>query len=146
MKFVDEKLARKIIDLGFDEPCWAWFHTQEEDVRYCYSEEQSPWKPSQVGKGVDNIIPLPTVEQVLDWLLKDKQVYIADDLDWGREHKPYWNAEAFFIGARTKHYITSTAGNGPRFETREEAVLGCIIKLFESQYDVDNYIIKGKRP
>ena len=73
MEFITYTQALELKQLGFDEPCWAWYNIPDEDIRYCYSEQRSPitnsqeeWNAQIWGSKVENI-GLPTSSQVLKW-------------------------------------------------------------------------------
>jgi len=73
MEFITYTQALELKQLGFDEPCWAWYNIPDEDIRYCYSEQRSPitnsqeeWNARIWGSKVENI-GLPTSSQVFKW-------------------------------------------------------------------------------
>ncbi len=41
-EFIPYQQGLQLKELGFDEPCWAWWHIEDRDTRFCYSEQRSP--------------------------------------------------------------------------------------------------------
>ena len=73
MEFIPYTQAIDLKQLGFNEPCWAWYNISDEDIRYCYSEQRTPivnsqeeWNAQIWGSKVENI-GLPTFSQVFKW-------------------------------------------------------------------------------
>ena len=73
MEFITYTQALELKQLGFDEPCWAWYNIPDEDIRYCFSEQRSPivnsqeeWNAQIWGSKVENI-GLPTFSQAFKW-------------------------------------------------------------------------------
>ena len=62
-EFVTYEHALALKELGFDEPCWAWWHIEDCDTRFCYSEQRSPI----INSRETEIIGLPTFSQAFRW-------------------------------------------------------------------------------
>jgi len=61
--FVTYEQALALKELGFDEPCWAWWHIEDCDTRFCYSEQRSPI----INSRETEIVGLPTFSQAFRW-------------------------------------------------------------------------------
>jgi hypothetical protein len=62
-EFVTYEQALALKELGFDEPCWAWWHIEDCDTRFCYSEQRSPI----INSRETEIVGLPTFSQAFRW-------------------------------------------------------------------------------
>ena len=86
--FVTYNLSLTLKELGFDEPCWAWYHIADQDIRYCYSDQRSPIKNSEEEWYAKNenreieIICIPTYSQAFRWFRdKNYEVYYSKKED-----------------------------------------------------------------
>ena len=127
-EFVTYEQALALKELGFDEPCWAWWHIEDCDTRFCYSEQRSPI----INSRETEIVGLPTFSQAFRWFREKHEIhtrinphssndgndnYIVDEYDWEMVHPKYFD--------------------GPYFEKYEDAELDCLKKLIE--------IVKNKK-
>ena len=128
MEFIPYTQALELKQLGFNEPCWAWYNIPDEDVRYCYSEGRSPitniqeeWDAKIDGKPVENI-GLPTFSQAFKFIREKYNLIglVEGGYDNGKNIFTYVIWEGF------KDIITDDY-----FNTYEEAELECLKKLIE---------------
>ena len=128
MEFIPYTQALELKQLGFNEPCWAWYNIPDEDVRYCYSEGRSPitniqeeWDAKIDGKPVENI-GLPTFSQAFKFIREKYNLIglVEGGYDNGKNIFTYVIWEGF------KDIITDDY-----FETLEEAELNCLNELIK---------------
>jgi hypothetical protein len=128
MEFIPYTQALELKQLGFNEPCWAWYNIPDEDVRYCYSEGRSPitniqeeWDAKIDGKPVENI-GLPTFSQAFKFIREKYNLIglVEGGYDNGKNIFTYVIWEGF------KDIITDDY-----FETPEEAELECLNELIK---------------
>jgi len=128
MEFIPYTQALELKQLGFNEPCWAWYNIPDEDVRYCYSEGRSPitniqeeWDAKIDGKPVENI-GLPTFSQAFKFIREKYNLIglVEGGYDNGKNIFTYVIWEGF------KDIITDDY-----FETPEEAELNCLNELIK---------------
>ena len=131
MEFIPKTQAIELKQLGFDEPCWAWYNIPDEDIRYCFSEQRSPitngqeeWNAQIWGSKVENI-GLPTSSQVFKWF--------RDEHNLHSEIRSY--TAKFFtpVIQKLESIVTYVkyGGVNSTYATYEEAELACIDKLIE---------------
>lgn len=121
--FIPHELALALKELGFDEPCWAWWHIEDCDTRFCYSDQRSPI----INSRETEIVGLPTHSQVFRWFREkyDLQYNIVwnkfyDKTPYQYEVRPTWRNEPL------RPYGTSGM-----CKTYEEAEQACLDKLIE---------------
>jgi hypothetical protein len=128
MEFIPYTQALELKQLGFYEPCWAWYNIPDEDVRYCYSEGRSPitniqeeWDAKIDGKPVENI-GLPTFSQAFKFIREKYNLIglVEGGYDNGK------NIFTYVIWEEFKDIITDDY-----FETLEEAELNCLNELIK---------------
>ena len=128
MEFIPYTQALELKQLGFNEPCWAWYNIPDEDVRYCYSEGRSPitniqeeWDAKIDGKPVENI-GLPTFSQAFKFIREKYNLIglVEGGYDNGK------NIFTYVIWEGSKDIITDDY-----FETLEEAELNCLNELIK---------------
>jgi hypothetical protein len=128
MEFIPYTQALELKQLGFNEPCWAWYNIPDEDVRCCYSEGRSPitniqeeWNAKIDGKPVENI-GLPTFSQAFKFIREKYNLIglVEGGYDNGKNIFTYVIWEGF------KDIITDDY-----FETPEEAELNCLNELIK---------------
>ena len=128
MEFIPYTQALELKQLGFNEPCWAWYNIPDEDVRYCYSEGRSPitniqeeWDAKIDGKPVENV-GLPTFSQAFKFIREKYNLIglVEGGYDNGKNIFTYVIWEGF------KDIITDDY-----FETPEEAELNCLNELIK---------------
>lgn len=103
MEFVNFNLAKKLKDLGFNEPCiyaycekggWNMYTQKHEPITYILRTDGNPFGTYYTGKKWNkeyktnkNKIQCsaPTISQVLKWLRDDKKIYVTVNVereDW----------------------------------------------------------------
>ena len=128
MEFIPYTQALELKQLGFNEPCWAWYNIPDEDVRYCYSEGRSPitniqeeWDAKIDNRPIENI-GLPTFSQAFKFIREKYNLIglVEGGYDNGKNIFTYVIWEGF------KDIITDDY-----FETPEEAELNCLNELIK---------------
>lgn len=121
MEFIPHTQALELKQLGFNEPCWAWYNIPDEDIRYCYSEGRSPitniqeeWDAKIDGKPVENV-GLPTFSQVFKWFRDEHQLHNFIEYD---------SVEELYLIVVQYDYKKDT-------NTYEEAELECLNYLIQ---------------
>lgn len=113
-EFIPYQQGLQLKELGFDEPCWAWWHIEDCDTRFCYSEQRSPI----INSRETEIVGLPTYSQAFKWF-RDKH---------GLGHTISGKGfENFLIYLTNKDGIIKIVST----KTYEEAELACLTKLIE---------------
>jgi hypothetical protein len=75
MDFVDFNLAKRLKDLGFDEP-FVFFYREDDEDKCVHIVNIS--KPIiYCDKIDDEVIIAPTISQVLKWLREEKQIHVG---------------------------------------------------------------------
>ena len=117
--FTKYEQALALKELGFDEPCWAWWHIEDCDTRFCYSEQRSPI----INSRETEIVGLPTFSQAFRWFREKHGLcgYVEGMFPWCR----------YYINTIDDRY------EGHKEMTYEEAEQTCLDKLIE--------IIKNKQ-
>ena len=92
-EFVPKELSLKLKEIGFNEPCFAYYVEEHNNVKI-FSE---PWSSNLTNTydyfvGSDNFIPwsctAPTINQVLRWFEKEHGMYVEWLIDmWGDDEK-----------------------------------------------------------
>ena len=82
MEFVDFSIAKRLKDLGYNEPFFFFYRTDDQLLHHAMVGKSLVY-----GDYVDNeVVIAPTVSQVLDWLRTEKGLHIAIDIwskTWG---------------------------------------------------------------
>lgn len=86
MEFVNFKIAKLLKEAGFDEPCFGFyyekphpsFNHEEMLVLYKADREQTDYTANlkSFKQNFISTVNTPTTEQAIDWLAKNKQIYI----------------------------------------------------------------------
>ena len=121
--FIPYTQALALKELGFDEPCWAWWHIEDCDTRFCYSEQRSPI----INSRETEVVGLPTYSQAFKWFREkyDLSFYIFQCYHKGvvMDYHPVIHLKG------EEEPINDTLLD--EHPTYEEAELACIIKLIE---------------
>jgi hypothetical protein len=75
MDFVDFNLAKRLKDLGFNEPFFFFYREDDEDK--CVHIVNISKPIIYCDKIDDEVIIAPTISQVLKWLREDKQIHVG---------------------------------------------------------------------
>lgn len=137
--FVKYKIALKLKQLGFDEPCFAWYEVSELLKNGYRLREMPEWLfeiNHQSVKGND--ILAPTYQQATDWFLSKHNIYITalffstSDENYNKieGYKPYIInvKERINLIAQDEEYDNKInggylLGNGITFDTPQNAIL-----------------------
>lgn len=80
MKFVSKDLALKLNEKGFDKPCFGFYITDGSEISpepNCAYYLGHNYKDYLKKSDFPNTIDAPTIEQVLEWLREEKNIYIT---------------------------------------------------------------------
>lgn len=66
-EFIPYQQGLQLKELGFDEPCWAWWHIEDCDIRFCYSDQRSPI----INSRETEIVGLPTFSQAFKFFREE---------------------------------------------------------------------------
>jgi hypothetical protein len=110
-EFVPYEWAVKLKELGFDEPCFGWWFTDEEMLIIEKSKKSTS----------ENIIQAPTFSQAFRWFRENYETYytIEGSKKHGFQHFIYFENEQTEIKSRFT------------FENHEAAELDCLRNLIE---------------
>ena len=129
--FVTYEQALALKELGFDEPCWAWWHIEDCDTRFCYSEQRSPI----INSRETEIVGLPTFSQAFRWFREKHNLYSEINLDSYKEPYSLKVTIKHLDDTNTfvdKEYYPYSNGIGDIDNKKyEEAELACLDKLIE---------------
>lgn len=132
MEFIPHQEAIQLKELGFDEPCWAWWHIEDCDTRFCYSEQRSPI----INSRETEIIGLPTYSQAFKWF-KDKHglyyhilpEFYVDGINFN------WQILWYLPKKDWTDYVisdgTGLCGDNGEYPSQEDAELACLNKLIQ---------------
>lgn len=114
MDFVYFNLAKKLKDLGFDEPFFFFYREDDKDK---YVHHAIIHKPLiYCDKIDDEVIIAPTIPQVLKWLRKEKKIYVTVNVE--RED---WFEYKIVQLIKNTHYTSNRV-----YETYDDAMLAGI--------------------
>lgn len=129
-EFLPHKESSKLKMLGFDEPCWAWWHIEDCDTRFCYSEQRSPI----INSRETEIIGLPLYQQVFEWFREKCGYYVEIFVD---DNKTFGYLISYFtIDGRIDKPIKRN------FDDYRMAELECIKELIQIQTDKNTTLSK----
>lgn len=119
-EFIPYQQGLQLKELGFDEPCWAWWHIEDCDTRFCYSDQRSPI----INSRETEIVGLPTYSQAFRWFRENYKLhsYIHSDYSWNISGG-IWDLN----GHKGSRYDWDSNPH----TTYEEAELDCLNKLIE---------------
>ena len=83
MKFISKDLAIKLKEKGYDRPCFGYY--QEYEFILNRTSIHLPFGGNIsdtmiLHQGENDIVDVPTIEQVLEWLREDKKIHISIDV------------------------------------------------------------------
>ena len=123
-EFVTYEQALALKELGFDEPCWAWWHIEDCDTRFCYSEQRSPI----INSRETEVVGLPTYSQAFRWFREKHNLFSEIQMDRTTEPK------FCFVIFKYEHfgnYEKVAVDEWYLYRTYEEAEQVCLTKLIE---------------
>ena len=130
-EFIPYELALELKQLGFNEPCFAWYDSAYQDIlNYDHANNSDGWL-------FGNNCSAPTFSQAFRWFREkhklngevthlpnvEKYGIITSDMD-DMKPKDLSKNENFERGKKVTN-------NFVKYETYEEAELACLIKLIE---------------
>ena len=125
-EFVDYKTALALKELGFDEPCWAWWHIEDCDTRFCYSEQRSPI----INSRETEVVGLPTYSSAFRWFREKYDIHCEFFVD---DSKTFGFLISQFVGDERvdkpiqRKYLT--------YEESEEVCLNKLIEMVKNTMD-----------
>ena len=80
MKFVSKDLAFKLKEKGYDRPCFGYY--QEDEFILNRTSIHLPFGGNIsdtmiLHQGENDIVDVPTIEQILEWLREEKNIHIG---------------------------------------------------------------------
>ena len=125
-EFIPYQQGLQLKELGFDEPCWAWWHIEDCDIRFCYSDQRSPI----INSRETEIVGLPTYSQVFRWF-REKDYYSeirvgCTQIDGGIGYE-WWVWKPNGI----EEWSIQMPGEEWSYETYEEAEQACLEQLIQ---------------
>lgn len=88
MEFVNFEIAKRLKDLGYNEPFFFFYRTDDQLLHHAMVGKSLVY-----GKYVDDeVVISPTIEQVLNWLRKEKYIFIGISpmQEYGGEETVEW--------------------------------------------------------
>lgn len=122
----EQSLALK--ELRFDEPCWAWWHIEDCDTRFCYSEQRSPI----INSRETEVVGLPTYSAAFRWF---REKHNLRGFIGFRPNVKMFDCHVYDMSLSGKEYVKQRTmeeyNKDPLVGTYEEAESACIDKLIE---------------
>lgn len=121
--FVPCEIALQLRELGFDEPCLAWYNCNESNkFTWCESKNSN----SFTNKSKHATAPL--YDQVIDWFIKTHKINIVSPR-YTRSNKWYWRVELMYNILDDDFSSIKSYSNFA--DTREQSVKDSILKAIE---------------
>jgi hypothetical protein len=117
-QFVIYKIALKLKEFGFDEPCLAYF-TSEKEIKYTDSDLSI-----QAGQW---LLPIPLWQQIIDWL--DKKYNLLVVVKYDKTYGYQWDIR----GKRNKPIYRCAVTYQRLYDARKIAILKAINILMKSK-------------
>jgi hypothetical protein len=116
-EFIPYEQALALKELGFDEPCFGYFYTEDKFF-------ETKIKNSELEE--DCSISAPTFSQAFRWFREKYDLIVCND--YGNNEYFYW-----LISKDEKMFFNNEdeEGNVTTYKTYEEAELECLKKLIE---------------
>lgn len=129
MGFVNFEIAKKIKDLGYNEPFFFFYRTDDHLIHHAMVSN-----PLIYGENIDNeVVIAPTISQVLYWLREKYSIHVSTkpySCEYPCEEGIKWLYEI----RKLNKYITIAEANKAGFAREEHAVLAGI------EYTLNNLI------
>jgi hypothetical protein len=123
--FVTYEQALALKELGFDEPCWAWWHIEDCDTRFCYSEQRSPI----INSRETEIVGLPTFSQAFRWF---REKYgLSGLIEIGTQEFSY----QVFNYTGNRQLVTEPLKYNGTYEEAEQTCLDKAIEIIKNKQD-----------
>ena len=122
-EFIPYQQGLQLKELGFDEPCWAWWHIEDCDIRFCYSDQRSPI----INSRETEIVGLPTYSQAFRWFREKCDLYVDLFVD---DDKTFGFMISYFLD---KDYFYERVDKPiqRKYTTYEEAEQACLEQLIQ---------------
>jgi hypothetical protein len=124
-EFVNYNQSLALKELGFDEPCWAWWHIEDCDTRFCYSEQRSPI----INSRETEIVGLPTFSQAFRWF---REKYgLSGLIEIGTQEFSY----QVFNYTGNRQLVTEPLKYNGTYEEAEQTCLDKAIEIIKNKQD-----------
>ena len=126
-EFVPYEPSSELKELGFDEPCIAYWYneTPTNPEGQCLVYYKKPWDDEKIIKGIiREYYYAPLYQQAFRWFREKHSLRFSIIDDHSENEKPY-----SFTSEHEYYYDTGSGNNW--FKTYEEAELECLKKLIE---------------
>ena len=122
-EFIPYQQGLQLKELGFDEPCWAWWHIEDCDIRFCYSDQRSPI----INSRETEIVGLPLYQQAFRWFREKCDLYVDLFVD---DDKTFGFMISYFLD---KDYFYERVDKPiqRKYTTYEEAEQACLEQLIQ---------------
>ena len=122
-EFIPYQQGLQLKELEFDEPCWAWWHIVDCDIRFCYSDQRSPI----INSRETEIVGLPLYQQAFRWFREKCDLYVDLFVD---DDKTFGFMISYFLD---KDYFYERVDKPiqRKYTTYEEAEQACLEQLIQ---------------
>ena len=120
-EFIPYQQGLQLKKLGFDEPCWAWWHIEDCDIRFCYSDQRSPI----INSRETEIVGLPTYQQAFRWF---REKYLLFGYPFLNDYQNYGYRIVEMISDENKELVYDW-GTKDTYEEAEQACLEQLIQI-----------------
>jgi predicted 3-demethylubiquinone-9 3-methyltransferase (glyoxalase superfamily) len=129
-EFVTYEQALALKELGFDEPCFGYYH-EDKSLTYTNMVSQNTnsfWKIN------NKVITAPLYQQAFRWFREKYGISHEISKTRGGQYMPYVNGDAL-LDVTTEHKVGNNLidnkGYQWMYDTYEESELACLKKLIE---------------
>lgn len=145
MKFVNKELAIKLKEKGFDKPCFGWYDIENNDDKLILNVHEGTLSYKNLleyTNDIKTIADAPTIEQILEWLRDEKNVYIGimPYFAMSTKNNIMWQWEILLVGKiiecentlyTVKDYNYTKLASADHYETYDDACTAAINFIVE---------------
>lgn len=109
--FVPYEIAVKLKEVGFDEPCFNYYHNDNDDSNdksfylfefmHTFGIKNSERVTNQ---GFENTISAPMYQQIVDWLSEKFNIDVLLDITYDNKNGN-WYYYKVFLNGKSKYYV-----------------------------------------